>query len=194
MLRIVFFSVVAFSTFVCGIAAYGFTRGPVLLDCMTRVPPPTKEQQEEWDRATATREVIKDDVDEAVFRYLFRQHPNIKVYFLSRGVGDGLSSPTDAFMSRFRGRSPAVKKVMESYRSQYEIKDPVTDERGLILHLSGIQTVGRDHDWSSSSVVFEVTASWAPTGMHKTECKFRVRRESGNLRVEPIMFGSGDDE
>jgi len=84
----------------------------------------------------------QDDIREAVFRYEFEnnasgQKRNAKVYFLSLGKD---KEPDDAFIARFKGHKPPVKKRSQS-SGELEVFDKETGERGLIFSAVMIKVV-----------------------------------------------------
>lgn len=82
--------------------------------------------------ANPDRSAIEDDIREAVFRYQFNHNAsglkqNAKVYYLS--FGEEGKEPSDAFLERFKGHTPPVKKASEFNGGQ----------QGLVFNVTTIQ-------------------------------------------------------
>lgn len=88
---------------------------------------------------------IDPDMAEAVFRYQFEhnasgQQTNAAAYYLEIGGAD----PDDAFMSRFQGHHPPVKKRAQCSTDGMRVTDKTTGKLGLIFNIDKIAVTGAD--------------------------------------------------
>jgi len=121
-----------------------------------------------------------DNAREAMFRYMIAEHGSLQgedghCYFLSVQNGDARrwSDPSDAFMKRFAGLAPAVKKVSEcDSDASRGVTDRATGARGHILHLDPIR-------WLSDR---EVELGWKDytNGLDANGGRCRLRWNVGN--------------
>src|SRR5262245_52028284 len=86
----------------------------------------------------------RDDIREATFRYMFThnasgQKPDAGVYCLEIEDAD----PSDAFMARFAGSMPPVKKASQCTASGEDgVRDKKTKKPGLILRVEAVRLDG----------------------------------------------------
>jgi hypothetical protein len=88
------------------------------------------------------RQSQEDDIREAVIRWQIDRFgstdlapENPKVYFL--GVGEKISDPSEAFIKRFIGNKPPVRKISACDMSPRGDFDRITRERGYLLKVGG---------------------------------------------------------
>jgi hypothetical protein len=137
---------------------------------------------------------IEDDIREAVFRYQFEhnaseQQQSAKAYFLSLSndllPGSPMPGPIpakgrdpdDAFVKRFQGHKPPVKKISQSTISPFEgVKDRETGEEGLIFWVTHIR-------WKKDTEV-EVDGGYYEGGRSSSINLYRVVREGDRWVVK----------
>ena len=112
--------------------------------------------------ASNSRTADEDNIRETLFRKVFDLvtgapdkkaasndfGSHFKVYFLAISRD---RDPTDAFMKRFAGHQPPVKKVSEHYvdmtagvSAVYDVKDQVTHEVGIVFTVGNIKWLSRN--------------------------------------------------
>ncbi len=129
--------------------------------------------------ADEARESQEDDVREAVFRWQFGhnasgQKTNAHAYFLA--IGEKGVDPTDAFMKRFAGHTPPVRKVSAASASAGRmVFDKETGETGLIFRVMSIK-------WKSDTEV-DVTGGYYESGFSAAVNTYTVRKEEGKWKV-----------
>jgi hypothetical protein len=143
--------------------------------------------------ATAPRSAQEDDIREVVFRYQFGknasgQQQNTGVYCLEivpRDLGkqpidpDYSVNPVDpgeAFMKRFAGNQPAVKKGSECSQSVDGVKDKATGASGLVFRVENIR-------WLKDTEV-EVGGGYFEGGLSASGNVFKVAKESNKWVVK----------
>ena len=105
------------------------------------------------------------DIREATFRYQFRKNASgqqqaAKVYCLELAVDGKRADPDDAFLKRFAGNKPPVKKGSECGMSaeQGVVIDKETGASGLIFNTGDIQWVS-DTEVEVSGGYYEASLS-----------------------------------
>lgn len=121
--------------------------------------------------------VIDPDMAEAVFRYQFKhnasgQQTNATAYFL--GLGD--SDPDDAFMNRFQGHRPPVKKLSQCTTKGMRVTDKQTGKRGLIFSVDNIVVTGAD--------TAEASGGYYEGGLSSSGNTYYLKRKNGKWFVE----------
>jgi len=101
-----------------------------------------QELEELRSRKTDFQIAQEDDVMEAVFRWQFDHNAsgaqkNAAAYFLR--VGKEGKDPSDAFMKRFEGHKPPVKKASQSRTDKISgVVDKETGKNGLVFRITRI--------------------------------------------------------
>lgn len=143
--------------------------------------------------ATAPRSAQEDDIREAVFRYQFGknssgQQQNAGVYCLEILPRDLSKEPMDsnynvqpldpgeAFMKRFAGNKPAVKKGSECSQSFDGVKDKAMGASGLVFRVENIR-------WLKDAEV-EVGGGYFEGGASGSGNVFKVAREGNKWVVK----------
>lgn len=120
----------------------------------------------------------QDDIREVVFRYQFRHNSSIQVnkvaaYCLSVEKG---SDPSDSFIKRFAGDTPAVRKVSECTADPYKgVVDKSSGKRGLVLRVKIIK-------WISQAEA-EVVGGYFEDGLSASGNTYTVTKTKGTWRV-----------
>ena len=127
--------------------------------------------------AKAPAPVIDPDMAEAVFRYQFEhnasgQQTNAAAYFLELGDSD----PNDAFISRFEGHHPPVKKRSQCSTERMRVTDKETDKWGLIFRVKKIVVTGPD--------TAEASGGYYEAGLSASGNTYYLKRENGKWFVE----------
>lgn len=87
------------------------------------------------------------DIREVTFRYQFDknasgQQQRAGAYYLAIAAGGKSSDPDDAFMERFAGNKPRVKKHSEcDLLAEKGVVDKKSGEKGLVFHTDAIKWV-----------------------------------------------------
>ena len=128
----------------------------------------------------ADRENQADDVREAALRYMLeaarksggkRNH-----YYLGIGPGRSKADPSDAFLERFAGHEPLVKKQSECLTDGPEgVRDKSSGERGLLFALADIR-------WITDTEV-HVPAGWFGGFLYGYSCNLELKTEDGQWKV-----------
>ena len=91
-------------------------------------------------RAPADRLVQEDDIREAVFRYrISTKNSNSRVFLMIDG-----KDPSDAFMTRFTGLNPPIKKVSGAQLKAVWLRDRLTGEQAVELSVGSISWISVD--------------------------------------------------
>lgn len=106
-----------------------------------------------------SRKTAEEDIRDCVFRYQFThnasgQQKGAKVYFLAINSAD----PSEAFMSRFQGHQPPVKKRSLAETDGQGVRDKATGAPGLVFN-SGKITWPSDHVATVEGGYFEAGLS-----------------------------------
>ena len=132
--------------------------------------------------ADGKRHEQEDAVREAVFRYQFTNNAahgpataekKIEAYYLSIGEKD--ADPADAFMNRFAGNKPPVRKVSECSMAKMRVTDKQTGKRGLIFRVSLIK-------WISDTEA-EVKGGYYEDGLSASGNTYRVKKKGGTWQI-----------
>ncbi len=139
--------------------------------------------------AEKQREAEVDKVREVAFKSLIynaaaSQH-GYKVYFLSLGSTWTNNArfdidPSDEFMSRFRGRTPSVKKASQAKIGDLAVIDKTTGQRGVVFTLSDLK-------WISDQAV-EVTCNVYMAGLSSYTSKYTLSRKKNQWKVTDRKF------
>jgi hypothetical protein len=129
--------------------------------------------------ADQARLADEDDVREAVFRCQFTNDASGvalkgKVFFLQMSA-ERKADPSDAFLKRFAGHQPPVRKVSACETRLQGVVDRKTGEAGLVLHVGAIK-------WISDTAV-EVEGGFYETGRCAASYTFTVKKEQGKWKV-----------
>lgn len=120
----------------------------------------------------------QDDIREMVFRYQFRHNSSIQankaaVYCLSVEKG---SDPPDAFVKRFAGHIPRVRKISECIADSHKgVVERNTGKRGLIFRVKSIK-------WISQTEA-EVLGGYFEDGLSASGNTYTVTKTKGKWRV-----------
>lgn len=122
-----------------------------------------------------TRADEADDIGEAVFRFQIQKADpaNPKLYFLEVGEKQ---DPSDAFMTRFEGHTPPVRKYSEC--TGYNIRgvfDKKTNEKGKILRIDKIS-------WRWNSTV-RVEGGMYSAGLGASGNTYILEKQEGEWKV-----------
>ena len=94
---------------------------------------------------SADRTIEELDIREATFRYLFITNADwVKddgTYCLGIGTRGREKNPDDAFMERFYGNKPAVRKASACNQSNLGVTDKTTGKHGVILRTEAIKWI-----------------------------------------------------
>ena len=132
--------------------------------------------------ADGKRHIEEDAIREAVFRYLFANNAahgpataekKIEAYYLSIGEKD--SDPTDAFMKRFAGNKPPIRKVSECSTAKMRVTDKQTGKRGLIFRVRSINRI--------SDTEVEVKGGYYEDGLSASGNTYRVKKKGSTWQV-----------
>jgi len=134
--------------------------------------------------ALAADEVAKqkaeDDIQEAVFRYMFMHHKasaerlGVKAYYLS--LGENEADPSDEFMKRFADNKPPVKKQSEAQADAATgVKDRSTGERGYVLRIEKIK-------WVNDTEV-EAEGGYYSSGVSASGNTYYLKKQDGRWIV-----------
>jgi hypothetical protein len=121
------------------------------------------------------------DIREATFRYQFGknasyQQQGAKNYYLAVESGDKQTDPDDAFMKRFTGNNPPVKKVSECDAwPDKGVVDMKTGEQGIIFKTGAIK-------WLSDNEV-EVSGGYYENGLSASGNTYYLKRVDGKWKV-----------
>lgn len=120
---------------------------------------------------------IDPDMAEAVFRYQFEhnasgQQTNAAAYFLEFGNFD----PDDAFISRFNGHNPPVKKRSQCSTKGMQVTDKKTGKPGLIFSIDKIVMTGPD--------TTEASGGYYEGGLSSSGNTYYLKRRNGKWFVE----------
>jgi hypothetical protein len=132
--------------------------------------------------AQADRTHDELDIREATFRYQFvrnasGQKQNAGMYCLSIVANGKETDPDDAFIKRFDGNTPVVKRASDCSRSAAEgVKDRATGKRGLIFRTEAIK-------WISDTEA-QVEGGYYEGGLSASGNTYYLRKTDGKWIVE----------
>lgn len=121
------------------------------------------------------------DIREATFRYQFQknasgQQQHAKSYYLAIQVDGKPTDPDDAFMKRFAGNNPPVKKRSECDTSTGKgAIDKKTGQLGLVFNTGPIK-------WVSDTEV-EVSGGYYEAGLSASGNTYYLKKVHGKWRV-----------
>jgi len=126
----------------------------------------------------------ENDIREAVFRYQFHHNSSIQgqraaVYCLS--VGEKNADPPDAFMKKFAGFKPPVRKVSECSIDNYRgVVEKRTGRHGLVFRVRSIK-------WISGTEV-EVDGGYFEDGLSASGDTYTVQRLQRGWKVSKLKI------
>lgn len=121
------------------------------------------------------------DIREAAYRYQFGknasgQQQRAKSFYLSIDAGDQGRDPDDAFLARFAGNTPPVKKISECEMSADKgVLDKKTGERGLIFSTGRIK-------WISDTEA-EISGGYYEAGLSSSGNIYYLKKIDGKWKV-----------
>jgi len=121
------------------------------------------------------------DIREATFRYQFGKNASgqqqaAKNFYLAVPGGGKGTDPDDAFMKRFAGNKPTVKRLSECDSSDDKgVVDKKTGERGLIFTTGAIK-------WVSDTEV-EISGGYYEAGLSASGNTYFLKKVDGKWKV-----------
>jgi hypothetical protein len=120
------------------------------------------------------------DIRETTFRYQFGknasgQQQSAKSFYLAVSADDKQTDPDDAFIERFAGNEPPVKKVSECDSSGAGVVDKKTGESGLIFKTGAIK-------WVSDTEV-EISGGYYEAGLSASGNTYYLKKVNGKWTV-----------
>ena len=134
--------------------------------------------------AEGPRESEADNLREVAFKTLIYEaaaaQQGYRVYFLSLGntwTNDRpfAIDPSDGFMKRFEGRTPPVRKVSQSRSVKGEVRDKISDQRGVIFTVTDLK-------WISDTEV-EAKCSVFKAGLNAYTDKYTLTKKNNQWKV-----------
>jgi hypothetical protein len=121
------------------------------------------------------------DIREATFRYQFvrnasGQRQNAGVYCLSIVANGKDTDPDAAFIKRFEGTAPVVRKASDCSRSGEGVTDKTTGRRGLLFSTGAIT-------WTSETAA-RVEGGYYEGGLSASGNTYYLRKTDGKWVVE----------
>ncbi len=125
----------------------------------------------------STTNDIDRDMAEAIFRYQFEhngsgQQTNAGAYFIALGGKD----PDDAFVKRFEGHCPPVKKWSQCSTENMCVTDKETLKQGVVFSIEEIVATGTDSA--------EANGGYYENGMSASGNTYYLKRKKGIWVVE----------